>query len=206
MNLRGESVVNVIYTISHLIFPTTLWGRQSWDSNPVDFKAHIVYPTLHCLRMDTQSPPWPHSHPSKHSHLSLLRLPSRNVKDSKFPLGDELCLIERQNGLFALYLFGWDLSPQDQEVNNVTTRVGKREYKFMCRASLVAQWLRVCLPMQGTRVRALVWEDPTCLRATKPVSHNYWACASGACAPQRERPRQWEARAPRWRVAPACRN
>ncbi|XP_059773337.1 uncharacterized protein LOC132362587 isoform X3 [Balaenoptera ricei] len=25
----------------------------------------------------------------------------------------------------------------------------------------------------GTRVRALVWEDPTCRRATKPVSHNY---------------------------------
>ena len=56
-------------------------------------------------------------------------------------------------------------------------------------ASLVAQWLGVCLPMQGTRVRALVWEDPTCRGATKPVTHNYWACASGACAPQRERPR-----------------
>ena len=28
-------------------------------------------------------------------------------------------------------------------------------------ASLVVQWLRICLPMQGTRVRALVWEDPT---------------------------------------------
>ena len=41
------------------------------------------------------------------------------------------------------------------------------------RASLVAQWLRICLPMQGTRVRALVWEDPTCRGATKPVSHNY---------------------------------
>ena len=40
-------------------------------------------------------------------------------------------------------------------------------------ASLVAQWLRVCLPMQGTRVRALVWEDPTCRGATGPVSHNY---------------------------------
>ena len=53
-------------------------------------------------------------------------------------------------------------------------------------ASLVAQWLRVCMPMQGTRVRALVWEDPTCRGATKPVHHNYWACASGACAPQRE--------------------
>ena len=25
----------------------------------------------------------------------------------------------------------------------------------------------------GTRVRALVWEDPTCHGATGPVSHNY---------------------------------
>ena len=41
------------------------------------------------------------------------------------------------------------------------------------RASLVAQWLRVRLPMQGTWVRALVWEDPTCRGATGPVSHNY---------------------------------
>ncbi|KAJ8794903.1 hypothetical protein J1605_018757 [Eschrichtius robustus] len=40
-------------------------------------------------------------------------------------------------------------------------------------ASLVAQWLRICLPVQGTRVRALVWEDPTCHGATRPVSHNY---------------------------------
>ena len=56
-------------------------------------------------------------------------------------------------------------------------------------ASLVAQWLRIRLPMQGTRVRAPVWEDPTCRGATKPVRHNYWACASGACAPQQERPR-----------------
>ena len=40
-------------------------------------------------------------------------------------------------------------------------------------ASLVAQRLRICLPMQGTRVRALVWEDPTCHGATKPVHHNY---------------------------------
>ena len=40
-------------------------------------------------------------------------------------------------------------------------------------ASLVAQWLGVCLPMQGTRVRALVWEDPTCRGATGPMSHNY---------------------------------
>ena len=39
--------------------------------------------------------------------------------------------------------------------------------------SLVVQWLRIRLPMQGTRVRALAQEDPTCRRATKPVRHNY---------------------------------
>ena len=63
------------------------------------------------------------------------------------------------------------------------------DQNWLNRASLVARWLRVCLPMQGTRVRALVWEDPTCHGATRPVSHNHWACASGACAPQQERPR-----------------
>ena len=59
--------------------------------------------------------------------------------------------------------------------------------KSTSRTSLVAQWLRICLPMQGTRVQALVREDPTCRGATKPVrrnylawalepvSHNYWA-------------------------------
>ena len=39
--------------------------------------------------------------------------------------------------------------------------------------SLVAQWLRICLPMQGTQVRSLVQEDPTCHGATKPASHSY---------------------------------
>ena len=39
------------------------------------------------------------------------------------------------------------------------------------RASLVAQWLRVRLPMQGTRVRAPVREDPTCRGVAGPVSH-----------------------------------
>ena len=43
--------------------------------------------------------------------------------------------------------------------------------------SLVAQWLGICLLMQGTLVRALVQEDPTCRGATKPMCHNYWAWA-----------------------------
>ena len=43
------------------------------------------------------------------------------------------------------------------------------------RTSLLAQWIRSCLPMQGTWVQFLVQEDPTCLRATKPVWNNYGA-------------------------------
>ena len=57
------------------------------------------------------------------------------------------------------------------------TKEGRKErklkHKVTGKASLVAQWLRICLPTQGTRVRALVWEDPTCHGATGPVSHNY---------------------------------
>ena len=49
--------------------------------------------------------------------------------------------------------------------------------KTIYRTSLVAQWLRIHLPIQGTQVRALVQEYPTCRGATKPVRHNYWACA-----------------------------
>ena len=49
----------------------------------------------------------------------------------------------------------------------------KNSFKDYDRASLVAQWLRVCLLMQGTRVRALLWEDPTCRGVAGPVSHNY---------------------------------
>ena len=43
--------------------------------------------------------------------------------------------------------------------------------------SLVVQWLRIRLSMQGIQVRTLVREDPTWRGATKPVRHNYWACA-----------------------------
>ncbi|KAJ8783826.1 hypothetical protein J1605_008869 [Eschrichtius robustus] len=56
-----------------------------------------------------------------------------------------------------------------------TTREAATEW--LERASLVAQWLRIHLPMQGTRVRALVREDPTCRGATKPMRHNRRACA-----------------------------
>ena len=68
--------------------------------------------------------------------------------------------------------------------------------------SLVVHWLRICLPMQGTWIQSLVWEDSTCQEATEPDSQNYQACVMqllkpqhpGACAMQQEKPAQ-EARA-----------
>ena len=59
-------------------------------------------------------------------------------------------------------------------VMKIKTKINKWDLmELQSRASLVAQWLRICLPMQGTQVRDLVQEDPTCRKATKPVSHNY---------------------------------
>ena len=49
----------------------------------------------------------------------------------------------------------------------------RQQAKVISRASLVVQWLRIRLPMQGTWVQVLVWEDLTCRGATKPVRHNY---------------------------------
>ena len=40
-----------------------------------------------------------------------------------------------------------------------------------------AQWIRICLPTQGTQVWSLIWEDLTCYRTKQPMHHNFWASA-----------------------------
>ena len=65
----------------------------------------------------------------------------------------------------------WERDQNKQEELRDTQRL-RRLYKNY-RASLVAQWLRIRLLMQGTWVQALVWEDPTCHGAAKPMRHNY---------------------------------
>ena len=43
-------------------------------------------------------------------------------------------------------------------------------FEELClRTCLVLEWIRIRLPVQGTWVRSLVQEDPTCHGATKPV-------------------------------------
>lgn len=55
--------------------------------------------------------------------------------------------------------------------------------------TLVVQWLRIYLPMQGTCVRSLVQEDSTFCSAVKPVRHNYRASTPRArVALQQEQP------------------
>ena len=39
----------------------------------------------------------------------------------------------------------------------------------------MVQWLRTCLPMQGTWLQSLVWEDSTRHGANKPEHHNHWS-------------------------------
>ena len=49
----------------------------------------------------------------------------------------------------------------------------QQQKKHQSGTSLVAQWLRIRLPMQGIRVPSLVQEDPTGCGAAKAVRHKY---------------------------------
>ena len=108
-----------------------------------------------------------------------------------------LCLFFPSFLSFFLPFFPPSLPPSllPKICDQVTRHVG---------TSLVAQWLRIRLPTQGTWVRSLVREDPTRHGATKPVCHNYWACALGPAS------HNYWARAPQLlspcALGPACRN
>ena len=93
------------------------------------------------------------------------------------------------------------MSDQAQHSKHVRQSLKMRSW-----ISLVVQWLRILLPMQGTQVRSLIWKDPTRCGAAKPTHYDCWACALGACelhplkpvplrtrASQQEKPLQWEA-------------
>ena len=61
---------------------------------------------------------------------------------------------------------------------------------------------RICLSMQGTWVWSLVREDPTRRGATKPLRHDYWACAVEPVLYNTRSHRKWKARAPQKKSRP----
>ena len=76
------------------------------------------------------------------------------------PTGETLRLsrIEKEAEKLGRLFWGWGRGTGGQEASLGT--------------SLVVQWLRFCLPVQGTGVQSLVWEDSTCSGATNPLGHN----------------------------------
>ena len=93
------------------------------------------------------------------------------------------------------------------------TTVQTREQEQKFGTSLVARWLRICLLMQRTQVPRLVWEDSTCLKASKHRGHSCWSLHTTAtewayvrqvpehahpsvCALQQEKPPPREVHAP----------
>ena len=78
----------------------------------------------------------------------------------------------------------------NKDFKNGPPKVLKKKIQASCEpTSPVIQWLRICLPMQGTWVRSLVWEDFKCLEAAKPVGHDYWSPSFRAQEPQLEKAR-----------------
>ena len=84
-------------------------------------------------------------------------------------------------------------------------------FKLLDRTSLVIQLLRICLPMQGTQVESLVWEDFTGHVATEPSLHNHWVPELQLLSPHvpeavlrscRRKPLQWEAYTPQLESSP----
>ena len=62
--------------------------------------------------------------------------------------------------------------------------------KASFRTSVKVQGIGICLPVRGTGGWSLAQEDSTCCGTAQSMRPNSWGCA-----PQQEKPPQWEARA-----------
>ena len=106
----------------------------------------------------------------------VLEVLATAIREEKEIKGIQVGKEEIKLSLFADDMILYIENPKDatRKLLELINEFGKVAVKKINaqRASLVVQWLRICLPMQGPRVRALVWEDPTCHGAAGPVSHN----------------------------------
>ena len=138
---------------------------------PLLWTATVMMPFLRSCQLES-----PHSHLTSKTTLSSSLYVSLSCSHSPWSLassfwGHPSSFFQKMYLLVTVAVEGglaWYLKSLEIHNKNKNKTRG---------TSLVAQWLRICLPKQGTRIQALVQEDPTCHRATKPVCHNYWACA-----------------------------
>ena len=89
-----------------------------------------------------------------------------NNKQSQLNRHQEAYIAIRTNNLY----------PPEMQGQAGETKL-KTKTIFLCPTSLVAQWIKICLPMPGTQARSPTGEDPTCCGIAKPRHHNYWVCA-----------------------------
>ena len=78
----------------------------------------------------------------------------------------------------------------------------KKKKKRIFRTSLVVQWLRICLPIQETRVRSLEQEDSTFHGTTKLASWSSWRQCTLKPVLCNEKSLQWEGPPPQLQSSP----
>ena len=90
--------------------------------------------------------------------------------------------MEYLSGFFTTTGTKWYIKQKKKKFQNWDKR-----QKACEKASLMAQWYRICLPMQKTGVQSLVQYDATCHGATNSKCHNHWAHVPQLLKPMRPR-------------------
>ena len=85
--------------------------------------------------------------------------------------GEPLWFTSKSKG--TEWLSSWLKIDEPQQNTSSHLKEISEKKKKLIGSSLMVQWLRMQWSMQETQVRLLVHEDPTCLRATKPLGHSY---------------------------------
>ena len=124
--------------------------------------------------------------------LSPGSLPNPGIEHRSLALQEDSLLSEPPGkpiygiSLHFIFVFSPLISCQLQEIKDYCPRVwihvqirwqpwgslawpGQVLWKVTHKTYLVVQGWRIHLPIQGTRVQSLLWEDPTCLGLAKPT-------------------------------------
>ena len=91
------------------------------------------------------------------------------------------------------------MAKSEEELKSVLMKVKEESEKAVFKLNIQKTKITAFCPSTSqqiggeTMVWSLVWEDPTCQGATKPMCHNYWAATTGArvpraCTPQEKPP------------------